>query len=521
VLPGQKYSPEDIVRVLLRRKWLILPLAVLGVIGGVYVSHRIPPKYKSETLIMVVPQRIPDTYVKSTVTSKIEDRLPSISDQILSRSRLERIIRDLDPLGGKQAPSIMEDAVQQIRDNIQVKLEGKESFRVSYVNRDPKMAQRVTERLASLYIEESLRDRGNQAESTNQFLEAQLEDAKRRLVEHENKLKEYRLRYAGELPTQVASNLQVIQSAQLQLQALAEAVNRERERRLLLERQLADAQTPDPIAVVPAAPGTPAEAAEPPAQQLETARARLALLQTRYTDEHPDVVAMKKAVQELEGKVKAEASRAPASGSGDKPMTLAESVRQKKIRDLKAQIDDIDRQLQDKQREEQRLHGVIAKYQANVDVVPTRESELVDLQRDYGTLQSTYASLLAKREDSKLASDLEQRQVGEQFKVLDAASLPEKPSNSTQRTAALAGGAFGGLFMGLLVAGFLEYRDGTFKSDVDVVRVLNLPVLAIVPIMASDLELTGQRRRKLLTTVVVALVLFGSAAALLVWRLQS
>jgi polysaccharide chain length determinant protein (PEP-CTERM system associated) len=522
VLPGQKYSPDDIVRILLHRKWIVVPLAALGIVGGVFVSHRIPPKYKSETLIMVVPQRIPDTYVKSTITSKIEDRLPSISDQILSRSRLERIIRDLDPLGSQRNPSIMEDAVQEMRGNIQVKLEGKESFRVSYVNRDPKMAQRVTERLASLYIEESLRDRGNQAESTNQFLEAQLEDAKRRLVEHENKLKDYRLRYAGELPTQVASNLQVIQNAQLQLQSLAEAVNRERERRLLLERQLADAQTPDPIAVVVQTPGAPGEAsAEPLPQQLEGARTRLALLQTRYTEEHPDVVAMKKAVQDLETKVKLEAARPAASGASDKPMTLAESVRQKKMRDLKAQIEDVDRQLEDKKKEEQRLQGVIAKYQANVDVVPTRESELVDLQRDYATLQTTYASLLAKREDSKLAADLEQRQIGEQFKVLDQASLPEKPSNSTQRTAALGGGAFGGLFLGLLIAAFLEYRDATFKSDSDVQRLLNLPVLALVPMMASDFERRAHRRRKLLSTLAVAIVVLGSLAAVMVWRMQS
>jgi polysaccharide chain length determinant protein (PEP-CTERM system associated) len=521
VLPGKKYSPEELVRLLLLRKWLILPLTAVGLIAGSFLSTRIPPQYKSETLIMVVPQRIPDTYVKSTVTSKIEDRLPSISDQILSRSRLEKIIRDLDPLGSTQTSSIMEDTVQRMRLSIVVKLEGKESFRVSYVNHDAKMAQRVTERLASLYIEESLRDRGNQAESTNQFLEAQLEDAKRRLVEHEKKLEEYRRRYSGELPSQVASNLQVIQSAQLQMQALAESINRERERRLLLERQLADAQTPDPVAVT-APSGTPGEApVEPAAQQLEGARSRLVLLLTRYTDEHPDVVAMKRAIKDLEAKVKLEASQPPVPGAVERPMTLAENVRQKKIRDLKAQIDDIDRQLQDKQQEDRRLRGVVSQYQANVDVVPTRESELVELTRDYGTLQTSYASLLAKREDSKLASNLELRQVGEQFKILDPASLPEKPSNSTQRTTAVSGGAVAGLFLGFLIAAFLEYRDATFKSDDDVHRVLKLPVLALVPMMASAIELRAQRRRKLFGALAAGMVLLGSAAALVIWRMQS
>jgi uncharacterized protein involved in exopolysaccharide biosynthesis len=202
-------------------------------------------------------------------------------------------------------------------------------------------------------------------------------------------------------------------------------------------------------------------------------------------------------------------------------MTLAESARQKKVRDLKAQIEDIDRQLEDKQQEDRRLRGVIGQYQGKVDVVPTRESELVELTRDYGTLQTTYASLLAKREDSKLSWDLEQRQIGEQFKVLDPASLPEKPANSTQRTGALAGGAVGGLFLGLLLAAFLEYRDSTFRSDNDVQRLLNLPVLAVVPMLASDLERHAQRRRKLLGGVVAAVVALASAGALVFWRMQS
>ena len=173
-----------------------------------------------------------------------------------------------------------------MRNEIKVKLEGKESFRVSYVNRDARTAQKVTERLASLSIEENLKDRRDLTDSANELLESQLQDAKQRLVDHERKLEEYPAQVSGQLPTQVTSNLQVIQSAQLQLQSLAEAMNRERERRLLLERQLGELVSPDAatIATLPATPSGDGSgaAAVPPAVQLENARAKLAQMQTQY-----------------------------------------------------------------------------------------------------------------------------------------------------------------------------------------------------------------------------------------------
>lgn len=524
MLPGKKYTPEEIVRILLRRKWLIILPLVLGTAGGIVVFRKMPKLYRSETLIMVVPQRVPDAYVKSTITATVQDRLTSISDQILSRSRLERIILDFDLYKEMRAKGIMEDVVQRMRGDIKPSVDGKEatSFRVSYISREPKTAQKVTERLASLYIEENLRDRENLAESTNQFLESQLEDAKRRLIEHEKKLEEYRRAHSGQLPSQLQSNLQSIQNAQLQLQAVSESINRARERRLLLERQLADAQTL-PIAVIQPGVTTAGSDAVAPtaAQQLENAEARLELYRLRYTPDHPDVKSLQRTIAELQVKADAEAKK-PPTASADKPLSAAEAARQKRIRDLQADIDVIDHQVSSGLAEEVRLKNVIASYQAKVDVVPSRESDLVELMRDYTTLQETYSSLLKKREESKLAANLERRQIGEQFKVLDPASLPERPYNQNKRLMALAGGAIGGLALGLAVVGFLETRDSSFKSEEDVLRVLTLPVLALVPVMISESDRRQnqrRRKRKLVMACTATLVLIVSAAAV-VWKLQ-
>jgi polysaccharide chain length determinant protein (PEP-CTERM system associated) len=499
VLPGKSYTAEEIARVVLNHWWLVVVPLVLGTVIGGLVYVRLPAQYESETLIMVIPQRIPDSYVKPTVTANVEDRLRSISEQILSRSRLERIIQDLDLYRDRRRAGLpMEDLVQRMRTDIEVKLEGRESsFRVTYRSADPKIAQQVTEQLAALYIQENLRDREKLAENTSRFLESQLEDAKRRLIEQEKKLESYRRRYAGQLPSQLAGNLQSLQSAQMQVQALGESMNRARERRLLVERQIVDAQT---LPVDVAAQTTMADSAFGPLpmsaeQQLETARAQLEDFKLRYTSDHPDVLAAEQTVRELQAKALHEAQRPPQPTLVKSP-SPAEIARQKRLRDLQAEMDVIDRQLATAGTEEGQLKATMADYRTKIDVLPTRESELVELTRDYSTLQQTYSSLLQKREDSKLAANLERREIGEQFKILDPASLPERPNNQKQRLAVLLGGPLSGLALGLLLVAFLEYRDSSFKNEQDVFCALSLPVLGLIPVMDPDSDGRVSRGRK-------------------------
>jgi uncharacterized protein involved in exopolysaccharide biosynthesis len=197
-----------------------------------------------------------------------------------------------------------------------------------------------------------------------------------------------------------------------------------------------------------------------------------------------------------------------------------ETIRRQRIKDLQADMGIIDRQIADGEQELAKLRTVIDAYQAKVDVVPTRESELVELTRDYSTLQEAYSSLLKKREDAKLATNLERRQIGERFKILDPASLPEGRYNQKQRILALAGGAGVGLACGVLLVGFLEYRDDSFKSEADVLRALSLPVMALIPSMMTDFERNAIRRRRLFAQVAAVVIVVGSAAVLAVWKLR-
>ena len=505
MLPGKKYKPEDVLQVLRRRRWfLLVPFAVVSAAAALG-ARMLPDRYRSETLILVVPQRVPESYVKSTVTARIEDRLHSIRQQILSRTRLEQLITEFNLYADERRTQIMEDIVERMRLDIDVQVVRGDAFRVSYIGDSPRTVMKVTERLAAFFIEENLRDREVLAEGTNQFLEAQLEDARRRLIEHEKKLEVYRKQFSGQLPSQLESNIQVIQNTQLQIQSVVESLNRDRERRLLTERQRAEAERQAAIApavngssgVLPVDGETTAGSA---AQQLNNARATLAALRLRLTEEHPDIQRVKRVIRDLEKKAEAELADGPVSADATPATGNLEAHR--RLRELRLELQQLDQQIAYKEREEKRLRGIAAGYQQRVEKVPTRESEMAELTRDYDTLQTIYRNLLTKKEESKVAANLERRQIGEQFKLLDPARLPEKPFSPNRQRLNLLG-MLAGLGLGIGLIALLEYRDSSFRNDEEITATLTLPVLAVVPLMRSIQE----RRRELLRRVMVDVVL--------------
>jgi polysaccharide chain length determinant protein (PEP-CTERM system associated) len=512
VIPGKQYTPDVLLHLAWRRKWLIvLPALTIAAIVGA-VTYSLPNRYRSDTLILVVPQRVPEAYVRSSVTTRIEDRLQSISQQILSRTRLERIIQEFNLYADRRQTEIMEDIVERMRRDIQVEIVKGDAFSVSFTANEPRTAMRVTERLGTFFIDESLRDRELLAEGTNQFLESQLEDARRRLVENEKKLEEFRRQHDGELPTQLDANMQGLHNIEMQLQALLDSANRDRDQRLLLERLVADASVDNaPPQPAPTAGDDPATAAGP-AAQLRAAEAGLQALLLRLKPEHPDVVRQKRVIEELQKRADAAAGSTPMSA----PPRLSpqETARRNRLQEAKAAIANIDRQIADKTERERQLRGTLSEYQRRIEAAPTRQSELAELTRDYDTLQTMYKGLLAKKQESQISANLERRQIGEQFKILDPARLPEKPSSPNRPRLYLIG-VFAAIAVGFLFAAGVEYFDRALRSEDDVRLAIGLPVLAAIPLMTR--KHVPIWRRKFVAVTAAMVVLVGAAVA--AWRL--
>lgn len=520
MLPGKKYGPEDMLRVVRKRIWfLLLPLAVVAA-GTALVARMLPDFYRADTLILVVPQRIPEAFVKSTVTLRIEDRLQAIRQQLLSRTVLEETIKTFNLYSReRKAGGIMEDIVGKMRTDVIIEpMRSGDAFRISYVGQDPRLVMRVTEYLTNSFINQSLRDRSAMAEGTNQFLESQLEDARRRLLEQEHKLQVYNQQHSGELPTQQQNNIQAIANIQMQIQAVLNQLATDQDRRRMIERDIAETQMG--LDLIPVDQATSPAQAPPPgvgtaAQRLMAARQRLAgYYALKWTDEHPTVRATKKEIEKLEREADAEALKQPVGAPAlAKTMTPAQYAQQRKLDSLRDDLQAVNRRIEAGQRDEKRLRAQNDTYQYRADMAPTRASELVELTRDYATLQGMYTSLLAKREESKIAANLEARQIGEQFRLLDPARFPEKPFKPNRMVINLAG-IVAGIALGLALIALLEYRDTSFKTDDEVASLLTLPVLAVVPLMLSNEDRQRVLRRQLIMGVGLGSTVLGCLAIL-------
>jgi len=512
MLPGKTYTPEDILRIARQRIWcILLPLAIVSAGTAVWV-RTLPNRYRSESAIMVVPQRVPESYVRSTVTTRLEDRLQSIQQQILTRTKLEHIITEFNLYEKERKTEIMEDIVQRMRlYDIDTQVMRGDAFRIGYQGEDPRTVQRVTENLASLFINVNMEERSRMATSTNQFIEGQLEEAKQRLVEQEKKLEAYKLSHAGQLPSQLESNLQVLQSAQMQLQNVMQGLEREKDRRTRLERDITDLeQQLEDTAGSSLVAGVDGDT---PARQLEVLRESLTVLLLTKKETHPDVRKMKAAIAELEAKAAKqpqETTDAPVSPDARR-LSPAEAARHRRLDDMRLDLSLAKRNIENGDREQQRLKKDIAAYQARNEGIPTRETEMTELLRDYATLNKIYLDLLAKKEDSKMSANLENRQGGEQFNVLEQARVPERPF-SPNRPRLNAIGAAAGLAIGVLLVVLIEYRDKSFKNDAEVTRVLSLPVLAVVPFMQSATERRRTLRNRILLGVSFSTTIVACAA---------
>ena len=251
MVPGRLLTRAGMLSFLWRRKFLIVFPLLVGVGGAIVYARRLPNQYQAETLILVVPQRVPETFIKSTVTMRIEDRLRTISQQILSRTRLEQIIQEFNLYPELRADRPMDDVVARMRNRVGITIVRGDSFRLTFTYSEPVATMKVADRLAKDFITDNTRERQAQAEGTSQFLEAQLGDARQRLIEQEKRLEAYRRQHTGQLPSQLPSNMQIIQNTQLQLTTLHDNVNRHRDRRIVVDRMLselsvAEATTPPP-----------------------------------------------------------------------------------------------------------------------------------------------------------------------------------------------------------------------------------------------------------------------------------
>lgn len=478
-------TPQDYIEMALRRKWcIIIPFVVcIGLSFGVY--KKLPKIYKAETLILVVPQEVPEDYIKPTVKSSISDRLSTLKQQILSRTRLESVIREFRLYSDKIGKLTMEEIVELMRKGIEIKVRrvrGPDTFTISYQGRDPSKVMMVTNRLASLFIEENLRAREQVATGTSDFLRKELFSIETALKDKEQDIRTFKERHMGELPEQLNANLRILGRLQDQVKDTYDALKTAEERRFMLQRELS--QLSERESAASDAVGSEVVVENQLVTQLNQLITKLNELRSIYTDKHPDVIDTRAQIARLEKDIAQQIAEQEAPNKGTNPH-IRPLVENPMAAQLKREFREIKLEIGRLKVERESLKKQIAMYQRRVENTPRTEQELATLLRDYDLLKDNYKSLLNKQIQSKLAENLERRQKGEQFKILDPARMPEKPFKPNPQKVMLVGA-----FLGLLLGGGLGYMketvDRSFHKIEEIEEFLELPVIAAIPLIRTE-----------------------------------
>jgi len=474
---------EDYVAILRRRWWIIAVPALVFAIGAYTISLFLASRYMSQTVVLVEEPAVPESLVKPVIGGDANQRLATMQEQILSRTRLQQIIEKFGLYRDEAGRVSTEDMVSSLRKSITVsavramaetRASGLPGFTVSVVANQAYTAQQICTEITSFFMQQNVLLRERRAEDTTQFITKQLNESKRKLDEQDAKLADFQRRYMGILPDQMQTNFSLLTGLSSQLEAASQALNRAQQDKIFVQNAL-DQQL---LVKMPALPVVDPDILQ---KQLANLQNQLTALQQQYTDAHPDVRRLKKDIAQLQRKIaeqSANRSSQPASAP-DNEAVVAESLH---VQQLRAQLYQINRTIQDKTLEQSHIQEDIRKLQGKLQLTPAIAQEYKALTRDYQTAVNVYNDLLKKQSDSEMATDLERRQQGEQFRVLDPPSLPQKPTYPNRPLFGV-GGFMAGLAFGLAIVFALEAQDTTLHSEQDVERLLKLPALAMIPLL--------------------------------------
>ena len=514
----------------LRRRWyILLPVFACWAIACAG-SWLVPSTFQSDALILVEQQKVPEQYVVPNVTVSLQDRLQSMTQQILSRTRLESVIDRFHLYQTRQGMALSPagDPVEQMRKDIKIDLvEAPDrpgqltAFKIRYSAGTPQLAQQVNSELTSLFIEENLKSQQELSESTTAFLQSQLEDARTKLEEQEAKVRAFKANHFGNLPSQMESNVQILSGLQAQLQSAQHALDGANQQKLYLESLQQQYQSIQASlgngSSTPASPDTLDKDLADLRRQLQEAR-------LRYTEDYPDVVQLKDKIakmQKLKQDISAEivANGKPTKTTSEVDPAAAVSVEHgstSPMMQIQSQLKANSLEIQNYQQRQKQIESDIAAYQSRLNLTPETEQELADISRGYEESKTNYNSLLQKQNDSQLATNLEQRQQGEQFRILDPPSLPTRPSAPNHLLISLAGLALG-FAAGIALTAFLEMTDVRVRQEKDLVDVVPIKVLIGIPRLdapGEDRTRALFRRMEVGAVVVMAImVLIGNLYA--------
>jgi len=489
-----EFTTADVKRVL-RQHWWILPTCSLGLgAASVLVATVLPKHYTSQTLVLVARPAVPEEYVKPVVTEDLTQRLASMKGEILSRTRLQPVIEKFNLYAEERPKHQMEDLIERLRLAIVVtpleampgiQYANLPGFSVNVTFNNPQLAQQICTEITSMFMEQNARAVEEKAGRTASFIGQQLNEAKSKLDEEDAKLAHFKRQYIGLLPEETQSNLSLLATLNAELDATSQALTRSQQDKAFNETLLSQQEATWKASQM----GQNPESLE---EQLRSWREQLAVLESRYTAEHPDVVKLKNEISERKERID------ESSNHGNSTSKSGNATEPAQTQQLRGRIQQAEFSCAELLKRQTKIQDQIKVLESHIEASPMVELQLKELTRNHQSALDFYNELLKKRENSEMAKDLIHQQEGEQFRVLDPPSLPTSPSFPKMLNFA-GGGLAGGIVVGLMILYLLMAMDKTLHTEREVETYLRLPVLASVPVLEALAGSSGLLKRPVAT----------------------
>lgn len=496
---------SDYLALFVRRKWwIIVPFVALSAMV-ILLTRLLPSAYVSETLILIQPRDIPKDFVKDLISGTNEQRLTAIEQTVLSRTNLLQILNQFES-GLKDFQGLNDEKkVAKLRNKIKVTLEAQRRrpggvelpvsyFRISYQNPNPELAQKITSRLASLFIEQDNRVRETQVFGTTEFLSTELNKVAAELQQSAAKLRVLKERYRHELPDHLPTNLRTLDRLGLQKQANGEALDRYVSLRLTLERQISETAPVIAKDSVENRGSSNRPASKPLVDDYRKKELAYHEMVAKYKSKHPGVIRAKAELDRLRQEIPPEDLVEVAQSSG--PQTFSVSVPNPVYQSLTAQLREVKTEIEIREKEKKWIESEIASFSRRVQETPRSEEEVAAVLHSNTELTKQYEDLKGKLSQAKLSESLESRQKGSNFVIVDPANYPLMPTKPNRVVIILAGVALS-LGLGLAFAVLVDYSNPKLWTQGDIENLLGVPVLVEIPEIVTIEDRSVLRKRRI------------------------
>lgn len=467
-------------------RWAAVAAAWLIAVIGWVIVYKLPDDYQASARIYVDTQNVLKPLLQGmTVSPDTQQQISIMSRTLISRPNVERVIRMVDLDIKAKDTKDQERLVKELMDKIKLGTTGRDNlFTISYNNQNPRLAKDIVQSLLTLFVEGGLGNKSQDSSSAIRFIDEQIKSYEEKLIAGENNLKAFKQKNIGIMPQQGNDYYSQLSQAMDDLNKTRLELREAQQARDAIKRQITG---DEPVLLVDQDGSASSIVNVELDSRIQALNKNLDALRLNYTELHPDIIAARRLIAQLEER-KIEEAKLTRNGS-DLGKNYSPMLQQLNVAlaDAEADVASMNARVEEYSARYERLKSLS-------NAVPQVEAELAQLNRDYQVNKANYEKLLERRESAKISGDLGSTTDLVSFRVIDPPTVSDRPVGP-DRAKFFSIVFLGSLLAGIGIAFVISQVRPTFHSQISLREISGKPILGSIPMIWTDTEKVKRRKR--------------------------